>query len=355
MIHLRQAAVAALVSLTPVTASAGLEICNETSVKHTVAVGYKDGEDWVSEGWWNISPGSCATPLQDDLKSRFYYYRTVASGRDFQDDNIAFCTVDKVFTIVGDDDCTARGYEQSLFAKIDTGSTAKHFIFTITDTGTAPAPTPQPAPIPAPTPQPTQTPAPTTDTSSTEPGTYGRVFVASANLQECLNSDDEAYCSFFSDAGKFFVADDGRTPSNIFASLRSLELGSPITIEGDIVAVYDHSSEIVLRSVTTRAWSAADIMIDKMQGQWYAVDDADAQFTISGLERLNTNNGAITSTDYLSVQDSCTGFEDNEAYLYAREVGTGKSLCYVIETVDDLNMILTSLPNGNRLKYRKLE
>lgn len=345
MKYLRHAAVAALVTLTPVAGWAGLEICNETSIKQTVAVGYKDGEDWVSEGWWNITPGYCATPLQDDLKSRYYYYRAVASGRDFQDDNIAFCTVPKVFTIVGDADCIERGYEQSLFAKIDTGTTAKHFTLTMTDTGTAPAPTPTPQP----------TPAPTTDTSSTEPGTYGRAFVASANLQECLSGGGEAYCSFFSDAAKFFVADDGRTPSNIFASLQSLELGSPITIEGDIVAVYDQSSEIVLRSVTTRAWSSADIMIDKMQGQWYAVDDTDAQFTISGLERLNTNNGAITSTDYLSVQDSCAGFEDSEAYLYAREVGTGESYCYVIESVDDLNMTLTSLPRGNRLKYRKLE
>ena len=41
-------------------ARAELKICNGTDARHSVAVGYKDGANWVSEGWWNIDPGDCA-------------------------------------------------------------------------------------------------------------------------------------------------------------------------------------------------------------------------------------------------------------------------------------------------------
>ncbi|MFT5615636.1 MAG: putative membrane protein, partial [Granulosicoccus sp.] len=307
MIDLRSAAVLALMMLTPAAAWAGLEICNETSAKLTVAIGYKDGDDWVSEGWWNIAVDDCATPLKDELTGRFYYYRALVSGREFRDENIAFCTVGKAFTIVGDSNCDARGYDKSMFSKIDTGKTAKHFTFTITEAG-----------FPTPTEEPTPEPELESESSSTAPGTDGRPFVESATLQECLGGSGERYCSFHADGMKFFVADDGRTPSHIFNSLQSMDIGSPITVEGDVVAVYGHTSEIVLRSLTTRSWSGADILLDKMQGQWYAKDDQNTQFTILGSERENTNSGAITGMDYLSVQEWCAGFESSGSYLYVR-------------------------------------
>jgi uncharacterized membrane protein len=347
MKHLRPTALVALM-LTPSVGWAGLEFCNETSVKQTVAIGYKDGEDWVSEGWWNIDSGDCATPINDDLKSRYYYYRALVSGREFQDENIAFCTAGKAFTIVGDSDCVSRGYEESMFSKIDTGKTAKHFTFTITDAG-FPAPTPEPTPTPAPAPDPVP------ESTSAEPERYGEPYASAAILQECLSSGGQTTCSFHADGTKLFVQDDGRTPSHIFGVLQSLEVGEPITIAGDLVAFYDHTADVVLREVTTRSWSGADILLDKMQGQWYAKDDPDAQFTILGSERENTYSGAITGIDYLSVQEWCAGFEGDGSYLYAREEGSGDSFCYAIENVDDSSMTLTFLPRGNMLEYLRLD
>lgn len=145
------------------------------------------------------------------------------------------------------------------------------------------------------------------------------------------------------------------TPAHIFNTLRSLNVGSPITVEGDVVAVCDHTSEIVVRSVTLRSWPGADILLDKMHGHWYAKEDLNAQFTIVGSERKNTYSGAFTGLDHLSVQEGCAGFEDSGSHLYAREEGSGESACYVINHVGDFDMTLTFLPRDNVLEYQKPE
>ncbi len=125
-------------------AQAELQICNETEYTQSVSIGYKGDEDWTSEGWWNIEPGDCATPVQGDLKNRFYYYRAEIDGGDFAGQGYSFCTDPSEYTIVGDTDCEARGYETEDFREIDTGETATEFVFTLvsgqpaeTDTQTA--------------------------------------------------------------------------------------------------------------------------------------------------------------------------------------------------------------------------
>jgi uncharacterized membrane protein len=34
------------------TAQAELRICNQTQSQQGVAIGYEQGDEWVSEGWW---------------------------------------------------------------------------------------------------------------------------------------------------------------------------------------------------------------------------------------------------------------------------------------------------------------
>ncbi len=112
-------------------AQAELQICNETEYTQSVSIGYKGAEDWTSEGWWNIAPGDCATPVTGDLKNRFYYYRAEIDGGDFPGQGYSFCTDPGEYTIIGDTDCEARGYETEDFREIDTGETATEFIFTL--------------------------------------------------------------------------------------------------------------------------------------------------------------------------------------------------------------------------------
>src|SRR5690242_15244239 len=54
-------------------ARADFRLCNNTSGKVGITLGYKDGEGWVTEGWWNLGPRSCETLLRGNLVARFYY------------------------------------------------------------------------------------------------------------------------------------------------------------------------------------------------------------------------------------------------------------------------------------------
>ena len=103
-------------------ALADLRICNKTSSRVGIAVGYKDEESWKTEGWWNIAANSCETLLAGPLVSRYYYLYAVDydrggewSGRSFM------CTQEKTFTIKGIEDCLKRGFERTGFFEIDTG------------------------------------------------------------------------------------------------------------------------------------------------------------------------------------------------------------------------------------------
>jgi uncharacterized membrane protein len=76
--------------LRPLPALAGLHICNKTQSKLSVAVAVMSGDcdiDWCSEriqGWWNIEPGDCKTPIGAALDTSgdtdYYYYAEDSQG-----------------------------------------------------------------------------------------------------------------------------------------------------------------------------------------------------------------------------------------------------------------------------------
>jgi uncharacterized membrane protein len=112
---------------------ADLEVCNNTGVSASVALGYKSGDAWMSEGWWNIAAGSCKAVVSGELKQR-YYYLSPRGETDFVGEmDYTFCTQDESFTITGDEDCEKRGFGRERFFRIDTGDTAKSFSFTLTE------------------------------------------------------------------------------------------------------------------------------------------------------------------------------------------------------------------------------
>lgn len=122
---------------------ADLRICNKTSSRVGIAVGYKDEEAWKTEGWWNLASNSCETLLSGPLVSRFYYLYAVDydrggewSGRSFM------CTQEKTFTIKGIEDCLKRGFERTGFFEIDTGE-QRTWTVQLTEPGRASAATGQ--------------------------------------------------------------------------------------------------------------------------------------------------------------------------------------------------------------------
>jgi uncharacterized membrane protein len=103
-------------------AFADFRLCNNTSSRIGIAIGYKDGEGWTTEGWWNISPRNCETVLKGGLIARFYYIYAVDYDRGGEWSGQAYmCSREKEFTIRGTEDCLARGYDRTGYFEVDTG------------------------------------------------------------------------------------------------------------------------------------------------------------------------------------------------------------------------------------------
>jgi uncharacterized membrane protein len=103
-------------------AAADFRLCNNTSSRVGIAIGYKDNEGWTTEGWWNLPARTCETVLKGNLVARYYYVYAIDYDRGGEWMGQAYmCTRDKEFTIRGIGDCLARGYDRSGFFEVDTG------------------------------------------------------------------------------------------------------------------------------------------------------------------------------------------------------------------------------------------
>jgi uncharacterized membrane protein len=104
-------------------ASAKLAVCNKTAAPAKVALGRFDGATWMSEGWWTIAPGTCATLLDTPLKARYYYLFATDGGAGSWSGSRAFCVSQTgKFSIGGRSDCASRGYDEKSFFEVDTGN-----------------------------------------------------------------------------------------------------------------------------------------------------------------------------------------------------------------------------------------
>jgi uncharacterized membrane protein len=114
-------------------AHADLKLCNATSSRVGVAIGYQDKSGWATEGWWNIPSRTCETLLKGALPSRYVYVHAVDydRGGEWGGKN-NMCTTEKSFTIRGVQDCTKRGYKRTGFFEVDTGE-AKEWTIRLTD------------------------------------------------------------------------------------------------------------------------------------------------------------------------------------------------------------------------------
>ena len=103
-------------------AAADFRLCNNTSSRVGIALGYKDAEGWTTEGWWNVSSRSCETLLRGTLVARFYYIYALDYDRGGEWSGQAFmCSRDKEFTIKGTENCLARGFDRTGYFEVDTG------------------------------------------------------------------------------------------------------------------------------------------------------------------------------------------------------------------------------------------
>jgi uncharacterized membrane protein len=121
------------------SAKADFRLCNNTSSRVGIALGYKDAEGWTTEGWWNVSSRSCETLLKGTLVARFYYIYALDYDRGGEWSGQAFmCSRDKEFTIKGTDNCLARGFDRTGFFEVDTGE-QRAWTVQLTDANEQPA------------------------------------------------------------------------------------------------------------------------------------------------------------------------------------------------------------------------
>ena len=125
----------ALAGLWNSSAAADFRLCNNTSSRVGIALGYKDAEGWTTEGWWNVSSRSCETLLRGTLVARFYYIYALDYDRGGEWSGQAFmCSRDKEFTIKGTENCLARGFDRTGFFEVDTGE-QRAWTVQLTETG----------------------------------------------------------------------------------------------------------------------------------------------------------------------------------------------------------------------------
>ncbi len=110
-----------LLMLSSAPAAADLRICNSTTGRVGVAIGYEGSKGWTSEGWWTIAGESCETLLKGRLANRVFYVHAIDYDRGGEwSGQTIMCTDDKVFVIVGATDCEQRGHKRAGFMEVDT-------------------------------------------------------------------------------------------------------------------------------------------------------------------------------------------------------------------------------------------
>src|SRR6201991_5267452 len=121
------------------SAAADFRLCNNTSSRVGIALGYKDADGWTTEGGWNVSSRSCETLLRGTLVARFYYIYALDYDRGGEWSGQAFmCSRDKEFTIKGADNCLARGFDRTGFFEVDTAD-QRAWTVQLTDANEQPA------------------------------------------------------------------------------------------------------------------------------------------------------------------------------------------------------------------------
>jgi uncharacterized membrane protein len=124
----------ALLLASTAASQAGFRVCNKSSVRMDVSIGYKDANyGWTSEGWWRIDSGDCQSIINGNLSNRYYYVYAAADDREWTGDKGQdggyFCISARKYTIHSDDylsgdnlNCSEGGFKGVKFIEIDTGN-----------------------------------------------------------------------------------------------------------------------------------------------------------------------------------------------------------------------------------------
>lgn len=296
------------------SAMADLEVCNAGADARTVAIGYQDDGVWVSEGWWHLGAGDCTVALNGDLGSRYYYYH-VAEGAPGKGGTYAFCVDDGAFSMRGDTECVARGYQEAMFVEADTGETATSYTIEL-----AGAALPEGGGY-----------YPYSDfDSGMEAGLFGEPYSVEARFIECNAAEGERLCIMMAEGWEWGVYMGDATPSFAIDALEAVTPGQRIWVQGDLKARGGIVVEASVRSFQAiEERTAMDALWEALQGRYVAAGDAHTLLDILGSIWVGTQDGVIHESLVFQLSETCGG-EQGGPFLIQMDRATGGRLCHVV-------------------------
>lgn len=314
----------AAASLMADPAQAGFEVCNNTTSSQTFSFVHKADGAWQVNGWYEIAPATCTQLLSEPLQSRFYYLHLRDRDDSFLHTSVKFCTGrSEKFAAVGSRDCHRQGAEALDYARIDVGRGTRDATI-----GLASFLKPQ----------------------SGEQHQHLRI---DAVFQSCHweGRGKGKLCSFVGANQEILVRSD--EDAEIGRRLDHLKSGTAVTLEGELLQDLRTTYEMDLKSLKVRPSDEAHKMLMALQGTWVSKRDPNDSFTVAGATRSNSYAGVPTSSEYLSVGDSCQEFSFNGLALHTWNKDESQGLCYLIESVSDKQLTLNFLSSGRSLEFQR--
>lgn len=335
--------IAILAIIAPAAAQAGLEFCNKTDSSASVAIGYNTADGWTSEGWWNIDAGTCKTVVSADLSRAHYYWRAESSELSWTHANYMFCTSDDAFTIVGDENCAARGYDREGFNEIDTEGYAT-FTMNLTHSGDGRedniANQAQRDPEEDIVYPDEEYDSAASDVVSDPPGTHGEPYTITGILSHCDWYDAGLGCTVLADGWSYVASSYDPTPVYLLEELEALGPNVPITISGDMIS-YDGTEAMV----TIRDYSLANPDIyqntrQSLQGFWQSEEDPNFEVLIHGSTYEEYYQQMPDIPLMMHFQNGCPGNPSNGIAFQLASRDGSEDRCVLVSFVDGSNLEL---------------
>jgi len=323
---------------------AGLTICNDADLRQSVAIGYEaPGSVWTSEGWWQLAPGDCKLVMSRDLDRSSFYYRATVEGGGF-DGPFAFCSVSDPFTIQGDEDCEARGYERTRFRKVETGGATDFTLTLVTQ-----------APEPVDAPHVEDSFAALEVSHPFARGSLGEPFTQNGIFYGCENFDGMEFCSFEVDGWRYFAYYGSGASDALLDELQGWPMPVAVEIEGDMVNYGDITVEVALGRVTEvidgDAWAGERQML---QGHWQSLDDPRSTLMVSGGAVYDYYDGDFIGEQWMTLTDGCPDAPPGGIGFNRLELETRDSWCVLLGDFGTDYLEFINPGRGNLLTYRRI-
>lgn len=347
------AALVVAAAFAPRAAEAELRFCNTTDARVSVAVGYK-GDDgaWMSEGWWGIAPEACKIVVSGDLKRSAYYWRATSKAYTWSMRRFLFCTSPKAFTIVGDENCDARGYDRNGFNEIKIPEGVTAFKFTLNPpSGSNKTAEAEPGTPAAAKPKP---PRPAAAPVADPPGTHGEPYTIAGFLGGCEGTDTAIECDVYSGGFRYRASTNGPTPQATIERLMDMPVNTPMYWVGDMISYEGPVAEVTIREMEAGGDDPFAGVRARLQGYWISTEDPSYALLLAGSLFEESYQNIPSSTAVVEIASSCEGSKGEGPYLIAHPYDQEEEpRCF--EIVEATGNTLSLFPLGTKgfLDFRK--